>query len=356
MIVEEVFLMLTIYRIFQSVIVTITIICAVCVIPANAALVTIDSTTKTGESDTADIKVVKVKAASSDQIGALINNKNSKPQKFTLKFSGLPSDQQFDVYVNESKIGTKTGKEISGGIELSFSGAAANKIKINCLESVRERLINGLKKAKSNKSPEWIRLENTLSQANTWVRDGLNKEKAYNSVVVVVSSSEKALMPMNWPERLERDETIDIINRSCALLMEARSRMYLGLKNPTIRNEGVYALTPVDFTTSYSEKNGSIYYIETKITNNVDIPISGAIKLELPDGWNASSNKPSFRDLAPMKSFTTVFKLSGPKSAKAPSNINAIANVWMKQDRFKAGLILKCNALKTEDNKTCQPM
>lgn len=309
---------------------------------SNDSVVTVDvvAKTSTGSVDTIDPKGLKFQG---DQVGMLLRSLIFTPQTFTLKTKGL-KDQNYDVYIDQAFKYTKSAKELENGIELLLSGRTADESKIKCLQEALPNIKDTNKRFSKSSDPEAKRISFTLSQATTWASTSTNREQRQRSVSVIIAPTGIRLQKMSIPAKDDPEKVKEGLSRACSLLQQARSRMFQAIKNPILRNDAVVAMTPVEFTTSYSMVNGKPR-IEASLLNNCDLSLSGVISISLPEGWNTTTPTAEIKDLAAGKTHKVTFDLtSKAKDAAAPEKISLAANLKVVQDRFRAEMSLNSSA------------
>jgi len=317
-------------------------ICLVTMGQSYASVVTVNVAGKSATSDvkTLDPKNVKVQV---DQIGVFVTNTVLEPQVFTLKFSGL-GHGSYDIYVNKAFKWTKPASELESGIELTVDGRIVDPAMIRCLEAVKEPIQKAYDRINASKAAEPQRVCGTLNQAKSWARTSLQREQAWRSVGVVLAPTGRMLRPMGWFVRGSDFETARAVTQACWLLQQARDRMYHAIKNPSLRNEAVVAMTPIDFSATYSTKNGKPH-VDAKLLNNCDLPVSGSISMALPAGWKSTAKKLKIAGLKSGETFSLAFDLVAPsKTAAAPDSIPMAANLTVVQDTWTASLKLTATA------------
>lgn len=307
-----------------------------------AAVVTVDVAAKTAASDVTilDTKGLKVIG---NQAGIFVKNLTLDPQKFTLKVSGLTAEN-YDVYVNHAFVGPRPAKDFAAGVEYTIDGRIVDDGMMKCVTLARESIAIAKKKWDASADSEAKRACYTFGQAFDWCGSAVQRDQGWRSVSIILAPSGRMLDKMTWLTRDSDIDTARAVTRACWLLQQARARMYDNIKNESLRNEAVVAMTPVSFTARYSIKNGK-RHIEAKLVNNCDLPISGGISMALPKGWKSTAKKLAFTDLKCGKSFGLSFDLVAPsKSAVAPESVPMAASIALAQDDFKASCKLAITA------------
>lgn len=311
-------------------------ICLVTMGQSYASVVTVDVAGKSATSDVKTLEAKQVKAQV-DQIGVFVMNTIFEPQVFTLKFNGL-GHESYDIYVNKAFKWTKPVSELASGIEFTVDGRIVDPALIRCLEAVKEPIQKAYDRINASKAAEPQRVCGTLNQAKSWARTSLQREQAWRSVSVVLAPTGRMLRPMGGITRGSDIETARAVTRACWLLQQARDRMYHGIHDPSLRNEAVVAMTPMDFSATYSTRNGKPH-VDAKLLNNCDLPVNGSISMALPAGWKSTAKKLKIDNLKSGETFNLAFDLVAPsKTAAAPDSIQMAANLTVVQDAWTASL------------------
>lgn len=307
-----------------------------------ASVITVDIAGKAAKSDTSALDPKRVRV-DGDQSVVFIMNTTLVPQHFTLKFNTL-SAESYDVYINDAFRWTKPAKELEDGIALDVDGRIVDNGMIRCLNATKPLIDAEQSKLSTASDPEAKRVAGTLNQAADWCNSSIQGDQVWRSVSVVLAPSGKALKNMARLKRRSDVDTARGVTRSCWLLQQARARMYHVIKDTALRNEAVIAMTPVEFTATYSTKNGKPH-IDAKLINNCDLPISGDISMALPAGWKSTAKKLNFAAVKCGQTFAVSFDLVAPsKTAVAPESVPMAANVNLVQDVFTASCKLRTTA------------
>lgn len=317
--------------------------------PSCASTVTVDVAAKAATGDSKTVEPAKPRFRG-EQVGVLVKSTIVEPQYVTVKFSGL-KDQDYDVYVNREFKGPKPAKELENGVQCRIDGRVTDPAMMRCLTALRDPIKKAYDKLQASSDSETKRVCGTLSQASDWVMAGLGRDQTWRSVSVVVSPAGKMLESMPWPTREDDYGTARAVTTACWLLQQARDRMYHAIKDPALRNEAVVAMTPVEFTATYSTKNNKPH-IDARLTNNCDLPVSGDITFALPSGWKTNAKKLKFAELKSGQVFSTSFDLIAPSKATPPDTIPIAANVTVTQNGKTASLKLKVVAEKQASTAT----
>ncbi|MGQ9580605.1 MAG: NEW3 domain-containing protein, partial [Armatimonadota bacterium] len=164
------------------------------------------------------------------------------------------------------------------------------------------------------------------------------------SVAVVLVPEGHVLRRPPVPTRLDYEDTRAGVARSCRLLHEARARMSSVIKDPDLRNSAVISLTPVDLATRFLKGNAKPM-VEAVVTNYCDIPISGSVTIEMPNGWQSNKKSWTFSNLQSGKSFRASFNLNpGKSSSTLPDEIKVWANVKVVSGGLSADYVIKAIA------------
>lgn len=319
---------------------------------SHCATVTLDVPTKSATSNSAvfDAKWVLTKG---DQIGLYIQNKTLVPQKLTLAIAGLKPGR-YDVYVNYGEfrvrrdlemvkkagmpdntaaiergyvIRGKEAAELADGIPLETPGRVVPAATLRCVQSLEPKMSAAAKGLEAYGTGEPGRARYTLDQALEWFRSATTLEETYRSVQAFVAPVGKDPVEIDWRVRQTAQGTKDSLARTCGMLQKARARMSTDLTDPLLRNTVVEALTPVEMKTRYfMQKTGPA--LTVVITNNVDLDISGTVKLTLPDGWKAVAKKPSFSSLHSGRAYTETFVLKRTANGQpVPAKVTAKSTI-----------------------------
>lgn len=317
-----------------------------------ASVITVDVDGKKATSDVTSLELSTVRV-SGDQVGVNIKNTMLEPQLFTLKFHGLIGSSSYDVYINHSFVGSKPSKEFEAGVEYRVDGTITDPDMMRCLKTARDPIDKALASLKKSTDPEAKRVSYTLNQAKTWVQSGIKRDEAFRSVSIILAPSGKMLQSMTWLTREGEYETARAVTRGCWLLQQARTQMSKVIKNPSLRNEAVAAMTPLDLTANYSTLNGKPH-VTVKLLNKCNLPISGIVSMALPQGWKTTAKKRSFDNLKSGQTFGLSFDLIAPsKQAAAPDNVPIAVSVTIAQEQLIANMKLNVTALKTAEVKPC---
>lgn len=307
-----------------------------------AAMVTVDAVSKTAKSDvtTLDLSSVRVQG---DQIGIFVKNTIPEPQIFILKVNGL-KDQNYDIYINHESKGSKSTKDLEAGVEYRVDGRVTDPDMLRCLIAVKDTAGKAYNRMRKLPDSEAQRIANTLSQAKGWAQSSLQRDQAFRSISVILAPAGGMVQPMQWLTREGDYETARAVTRACWLLQQARAQMYRVIHNPVLRNEAVLAMTPVEFTALYSTLNGKPH-VTAKLTNNCNLPVSGAISMTLPKGWKTTAKRLGFNDLKSGETFSLSFDLISPsKKATPPDSVPVVASITVTQDDMTAGMKLSTTA------------
>lgn len=328
-------------RLAQSLFLVITLLTAA--VDLHAAVVTIDPATKSGSSDVDTLEVKAVKVAG-DQVGFFVQSLSESPQKLVAKVNGL-KDQDYDVYINGSFIGVKSGKSLmEQGLELDIPGSVTDPDKMRCLRALEPRVRPEYERIRTDKQPEVMRVAFMFNQIVDFIASGIRNDKTYRSATVILAPSGKVLEKMIFMTRNDAETTAMAATRACWLIQQARDRIYDVIKDPVLRNTSLITLTPVDFSAVYSKVNGKVL-VRATIVNNCDLPISGNLSFDLPKGWKHNAKSLAFDGLKSGKSTTLSFELIPPtKNTAPPESIPVAANVKVAQDPFVAEVKFKTTA------------
>lgn len=328
-------------RLAQSLFLVITLLTAA--VDLHAAVVTIDPATKSGSSDVDTLEVKAVKVAG-DQVGFFVQSLSESPQKLVAKVNGL-KDQDYDVYINGSFIGVKSGKSLmEQGLELDIPGSVTDPDKMRCLRALEPRVRPEYERIRTDKQPEVMRVAFMFNQVVDFIASGIRNDKTYRSATVILAPSGKVLEKMIFMTRNDAETTAMAATRACWLIQKARDRIYDVIKDPVLRNTSLITLTPVDFSAVYSKVNGKVL-VRATIVNNCDLPISGTLSFDLPKGWKHNAKSLAFDGLKSGKSTTLSFELIPPtKNTAPPESIPVAANVKVAQDPFVAEVKFKTTA------------
>ncbi len=326
------------------------------VLPATAGVVTLDFNERTAASDTVDLDPIAVQVKN-QQIGVYVRSTTMQPQTFTFKVTGL-KEGNYDVHVNDIcfqeeaseelrehfglpvtprstepgiTIRDKSAGELEEGIELAIPGTVADPVAARCLEATRPQLDEAIVHLKMYRDQESKRVMSTLRQAVGWVASGLGSEETYRSASVIVAPVDEELQSMMWRHRQDAQGTVTTMLRACKLLQSARSRMYNVITDDALRHLAVAALTPVEFTVSYTTEQG-VPHVEATLTNKCNIPISGHISMALPRNWKTNARSLEFDQVQSGSSFNLSFDLIPPAQDEvAPWQLPIAANVLLSQ-------------------------
>jgi hypothetical protein len=269
------------------------------------------------------------------QLGVFVQNLTMDPKPVVLQFRDL-LESRYDMYVNGKYLGVKSCGELQQGLSAEVPGRIVNSDLVLCLEKVRPLIDAEYSRLKDVKSPEPARICATLQQAMGWVRSALQVEKTYRSLTVVLAPEGHVLQRPPVPTRLDDEETIEAVTRACKLLHEARSRMSTVIKDVQLRDSAVTSLTPVDFATSFTIKNGKPQ-VEFVVTNYCNLPVSGKVTADVPAGWKSEKVAWSFSKLPTGRSYRATFSLSRNKSnATLPDGVRMCANMSLVQNALRA--------------------
>jgi len=304
--------------------------------------VTVDMAAKTSASDTNTLEPSKPRIKG-DQVGLQVKSTIIEPQFVTIKFVGL-KDQVYDVYVNNEFKGPRPAKDFEVGVQYRIDGRVTDPDMMRCLAALKQPIADASARLGKSEDTEAKRICWTLNQAAGWVSSGLSRDQAWRSVSIVLAPTGTMLNSMAFMTREDAYGTARAVTTACWLLQQARDRMNDVIKNPTLRNDAVVALTPVEFTTTYSTRNGKPH-IDAKVTNNCDLPIAGDVSFALPKGWKTNAKNLKFADLKSGTVFTASFDLIGPAKTAPPDSVPIAANVTVTRDDMSASLKLKTNAL-----------
>ncbi len=305
----------------------------------SASVVTLDVASKSANADDPDVNPGGIKVVGS-QVGLVVNSTITQPQSFTLRVNGL-TEPAYDVWTNSKLLSTKTAKELEAGIELRIDGRITDANMMRCLTKAKPLIKVAAKRLQASKDPEERRVYNTLTQADGWVTGSTNFEQAWRSVRVILAPAGRALQRMSWGQRRTDVETADGVTKACWLLQQARARMFGVIKNPTLRNDAVVAMTPVDFNVRYTNKNGKPG-IEAEVVNNTDLPISGTISMALPKDWKCTAKSLKITSVEPGKTFRLTCPLAAAsKDAAPPDSVPIAANLTIVRDQFSASFRLR---------------
>lgn len=327
--------------------------------------VTLDVSTKSATSDSPNVEAKWVKT-SGDQIGLYIQNLTDAPQSIVLKFAGL-NDGSYDLYVNwgewdiarrkalqqsmnmplpqqdvdpGSVVRGLTKEELVNGRTITLCGLEVPLPLIRCVRSAGPGLKAAYKQL--DKTPA----EDTLSQAEDWANSDVRSENTYRATQVFIIPEGRKPARMEWYSRITAKSLTEALQRACYLLQLARIRMDSELTDPLLRETVLEALTPVDVTVHYTKQNG----VKVQITNNCDLDINGAIKVNAPKGWEAKAKKPTFVGLKSGESWTQSFKLTPASKGQAvPNQLSVAATIKIADKNGFAKLqIVRYAELKTE--------
>jgi len=313
----------------------------------RAAVVTVDPATKSGSSDVDTLEVKAVRVAG-DQVGFFVQSLSESPQKLVAKVNDL-KDQDYDVYINGSFIGVKSGKLLmEQGLELDIPGSVTDPDKMRCLRALEPRVRPEYERIRTDRQPEVMRVAFMFNQVVDFIASGIRNDRTYRSATVILAPSGKMLQKMIFMTRNDAETTAMAATRACWLIQKARDRIYDVIKDPVLRNTSLITLTPVDFSAVLSKVNGKVV-VKAIIVNNCDLPISGNLSFDPPKGWKHNAKSLSFDGLKSGKSTTLSFELIPPtKNAAPPESIPVAANVRVVQDPFVAEVKFKTTAKAAE--------
>lgn len=320
-------------------------ICLISLQPSYASVVTIDVAAKTAKSDVTTLEMFALQV-SRQQAGLCVNNKIMEPQQFTLRYSGL-TEADYDLYVNGASKGSRSLQQLQQGLQLQVDGSVCDPGMMRCLSSVSPGLQKLYDLLRQSKVSEEQYVLDTMRQAILWATVSLSQEQGWRSIRVIIAPKGRALDTTEWSMRKSDYDTAATITNTCWLLQQARDQMYHQVKDPSMRNDAVIALTPVEFSAGYSVKNGKPH-ISAKLLNNCDLPLSGTLSVGLPAGWKTTGAKLKFSQLKSGQTFSLSCDLVTPsKSAVAPQEVPITANVTVTQLDKSASMKLSATAKAT---------
>lgn len=310
--------------------------------PSSAAIVELDFAAASATSDTRAVEVGDTRVADG-QIGVFIQNTTSDPQSLTLKVDGL-KEQTYDVYVSQSYLGMRTREQLEQGLQLSIPGRVVAPEIMRCLDSLKDRIkpaLKTLKEMKGKDDGESSTTSWTLGSANGLIRGAISTEKTWRSVDVIIAPERRALSEMTWRTRMDERETARNVTSSCWLIQKLRVHLRKYIKTADMRDLGIAALTPVDFSAVYSSKSGKPH-VEAILVNNCNLPISGNIVYTLPKGWKTNAKNLAFKDLKSGKTFkASLDLLPMAKGAAIPESVPVAANITIADSTLVAKFMLK---------------
>ena len=322
-----------------------------CSVWSYANIVTIDIASRSAKSDTDALRVrarqVRVK---DDQVGLVVESTSNNPQKAVARFNGI-KNTDYDVYINGDYVGKKTFGDLQSGIEISIPGTASDPVMMRCLNALKDKVSVEYKRLQKVKDSEAQRASYTLSQADDWVKSGINSDQAYRSADIIINPADIVLQNMQFRTRSDAADTAATAVRACWLLQQARSRMYSVITDKKLRNSTVSVLTPVELTYVYSVKNIRAH-VDVVLLNECNLPIHGNIEISVPNGWKSNAKGLSFNNIKSGKTFKLSFDLfPATKNASIPSDIPIAANIGVKQNKIIAKFRLQAVSDKSEISK-----
>lgn len=310
------------------------------------ATITLDAAAKSATSDSPQLDAGKVKSVN-DQLGFYVQNKSLKPQKVTLKITGL-KDSAYDVYVNWGEFQVKRNKEISemtkrdvdtsniepgyvmkarpaaelaAGLEFEIPGRVVPASLMRCVTAVgpaARGVYEGLGEVIAG---EPGRARYTLGQAADWSRSAVMLEETYRSLQLFVIPAGITPKEMDWRSRYTAKGTKAAVANACNMLHRARSKMYSVLTDPLLRETTVQALTPVDVRLSYRLLNNAPV-VKVDVTNNSNLDASGSVVVNLPKGWSMQPKQLGFAKLKSGDTYSKTIKLlPAAKGQKPPAEL-----------------------------------
>lgn len=306
---------------------------------SSAAVITVDPESKTAKSDVATLEAKAVRLVG-EQVGFFVQSLTETPQKLVAKVGGL-KDQDYDIYINQSFIGTKPGSELREGLTIEIPGTVGDPDCMRSLRALQPVVRPEYERMRESKVPEVMRVSFMFNQVVDFINSGIRNEKTYRSAAVILSPSGKVLQPMTFMTRHDAQTTAQAVVRACYYIQKARDRIYDVIKDPELRNSSLVTITPVVFAPVYSIRNGKPH-VEAAVTNNCHVPIDGTISMALPKGWKSTAKSLAFSGLKSGSTHKLSFDLVPPtKDAQVPATVPMAATVKVFQDPFMAEVKFK---------------
>jgi len=320
----------------------ILLLCLTALGVSSAAIITVDPESKTATSDVDTLEAKAVRLVG-DQVGFFVQSLTETPQKLIAKVKGL-KDQDYDVYINQSFVGTKPGSELREGLSIEIPGTVGDPDCMRSLRALQPVVRPEYERMRQSKVPEVMRVSFMFNQVVDFISSGIRNEKVYRSAAVILAPSGKVLQPMTFMTRHDAQTTAQAIVRACYYIQKARDRIYDVIKDPELRNSSLVTITPVIFAPTYSVRNGKPH-IEAAVTNNCHVPIDGTFSMALPKGWKSTAKSLTFSGLKPGSTHKLSFDLVPlVKGAEAPATVPMAATIKVFQDPFMAEVKFKAVA------------
>lgn len=318
------------------------LLCLIALGVSSAAVISVDPASKTATSDVATLEAKAVRLVG-EQVGFFVQSLSESPQSLIAKVNGL-KDQDYDIYINQSFIGTKPGSELREGLAIEIPGTVCDPDCMRCLRALKPGVRPEYERMRDSKIPEVMRVAFMFNQVVDFIDSGIRNEKVYRSAAVILAPSGRVLQSMTFMTRHDAQTTAQAIVRACYYIQKARDRIYDVIKDPGLRNSSLVTITPVVFVPVYSVQKGKPH-IDAAVTNNCHVPISGVVSMALPKGWRSTAKSLAFTDLKSGKTHKVSFDLVPPtKGAEPPAAVPMAATVKIFQDPYLAEVKFKAVA------------
>lgn len=273
--------------------------------PANAAVITLHAGSKTSDIQGSDASIFRF-VVTKGTVQVVILNSKSKAQHPTVRFLELNAPN-YDVYVDGSLIGSQSREVLEAGLPLDLKGCVLLDQRAP-IQRIAEGADVLLKEIRDSTHPDVSFLTAILANVRMWSRNADSRIRNSGGTHILLNPTGVAVAaPTIWT-LIEPDAVRNGTGKYWKAINFERSLIYRDIKDYTLRNRALAAITPVDLTVAREpcEKSAKL---TCRITNKCESALSGKLVLETPKG---SKSVPSARfSLDRGKSFDAAFDISG---------------------------------------------
>lgn len=235
--------------------------------------------------------VAKMDAFSNAQglIRFRIVNLSPEPKSILLIVTDLPPTD-YGVYTDNKYHGLKSKLALETGLKLDLKPICISEEWLRYLSDALPRL-HAVTQSTVRKNVESGVVYDRLSTVERWIRDRIRAEQIWKSVSVrLVPFGSRTQGPdvseTPSPEKQTESLEFDFFN-----IHRVRGLIAGEIKDRDLRDRALSGLTPVDLELIASEKmeQGATVEATVRITNRIDLPISGRLAIDAPVGWKIES-------------------------------------------------------------------
>lgn len=243
---------------------------------------------------------------------------SSKSGQVTVKVNGLKGTE-YALYFDSDYKGMKNTSELQEGLTVDLKPAYVQDAYSDYLQRFppRIKVVNTPLSNTTEGDPK--KVYDVLQSADSWVASvtrSIHNWKAVNiRLVPFGSSAAQVNMPkFETPEFARQNDIVTTLFYNLHRIRVVMSQV----KDLSLREKALAAVTPIDLqlTTSANLEPGATVEATVKLTNPMDMPISGKLCVDAPVGWEVQpKGDTSYKDIGMGQSSEAKFTIKVSKDA-----------------------------------------